>query len=214
MTTRLLQKHLFKGTQEFEIVDDHVEIRIKAPLKKEETLTVMLTVLNPEPMIRRSSLEFNSRVNGEALISLFMENPNAEAFNAFVSTLKQRATDEYNAFAGLKPSGQSDGGAFAANVHEEPPEFNDSDGPEISELMSNVHIDRLDEAIGMLEQYLDSGDIKEFLDALQGLRAEPQSEARMQQLISAFHNLGPTQGAVLTYAPYISILLADDPFKR
>lgn len=213
MTTRLLQKHLFKGTREFEIIDDHVEVRIKAPLKKEETLTVMLTVLNPEPMIRRSSLDFNSRVNGEALISLFMENPNAEEFNAFVSTLKQKATDEYNAFAGLKPSGQG-GGAFAANVHEEPPEFDDAGGPELSELMSNVHIDRLDETIGMLEQYMNSSDIEALLDALKGLRAEPESEARMQQLISVFHDLGPTQGAVLTYAPYISILLADDPFKH
>jgi len=213
MTTRLLQKHLFKGIQEFEIIDDHVEVRIKTPLKKEETLTVMLTVLNPEPMIRRSSLDFNSRVNGEALISLFMENPNAEEFNAFVSTLKQKATDEYNAFAGLKASGQG-GGAFAANVHEEPPEFDDAQEPQISQLMSNVHIDRLDETINMLEEYMNSSDIEALLDALKGLRAEPESEARMQQLIRVFHDLGPTQGAVLTYAPYISILLADDPFKH
>ena len=212
MTTRLLQKHLFKGTQEFEIVDDHVEVRIKAPLKKEETLTVMLTVLNPEPMIRRSSLDFNSRVNGEALISLFMENPNAEEFNAFVTTLKQRAEDEYSAFAGLKTTGQS-GGAFAANVHEEPPEFDDS-GVEVSQLMSNVHIDRLDETIQMLQQYMNADDIGDLLEALKGLREEPQNESKMQQLITAFHDLGPTQGAVLTYAPYISILLADDPFKN
>ncbi|NNJ93019.1 MAG: hypothetical protein HKP55_15190 [Gammaproteobacteria bacterium] len=212
MTTRLLQKHLFKGTQEFKIVDDHIEVRIKAPFKKEETLTVMLSVLNSEPMIRRSSLDFNSRVNGEALISLFMENPNAKEFNAFVSTLKQMASDEYNTFTGLRPSAQS--GAFAANVHEEPPEFDDSEQVEINQLMSNVHIDRLDEAIDMLEEYMNSADIEEFLNAVKGLRAEPESEQRMQQLVNAFHGLGPTQGAVLTYAPYISILLADDPFKR
>lgn len=211
MTAKLIQKHLFKGTREFEIVDDHVEVRIKTPLKKQETLTVMLTVLNPEPMIRRSSLDFNSRVNGEALISLFMENPNVEEFNAFVSTLKQRAEDEYSAFAGLKSAGQ--GGALMANVHEEPPEFDDSE-VEISQLMSNVHIDRLDETIEMLEKYLDAGDIGELLEALKGLRAEPQSETRMKQLISVFHDLGARQGAVLTYAPYISILLADDPFKN
>ena len=109
MTTTLVQKHLFKGLQEFKIINDHVDIRIKSPLKKEETLTVMLTVLNPEPMIRRSSLDFNSRVNGEALISMFMENPNTEEFNAFVSTLKQRAEEEYTAFAGLKSAGQQSG---------------------------------------------------------------------------------------------------------
>mgnify|MGYP001550140873 CR=1 FL=1 len=67
METKLLQKHIFKGTQEFEIVDDVVNVRMKPRLRKEETLTVMLTVLNPEPLINKSLLEFTSRVNNEPL---------------------------------------------------------------------------------------------------------------------------------------------------
>ena len=56
MEIKLLQKHLLKGTQEFEIIDDVVNVRIKTPFKKEESLTVMLTVLNPEPLINKSCL--------------------------------------------------------------------------------------------------------------------------------------------------------------
>lgn len=72
MSTKLTQKHLFKATHEFEIVDDQINICIKSIFKKDkqETLTVTLAVLNPEPVITRSHLEFVSRVNGEALISL------------------------------------------------------------------------------------------------------------------------------------------------
>ena len=72
MTTKLIQKHLLKGTQEFEIIDDTVVVRSKPPLKKEESLTVMLTVLNTEPVISKSLLEFTSRVNNEPLLSLFL----------------------------------------------------------------------------------------------------------------------------------------------
>ena len=75
MATKLVQKHLIKGTQEFEIVGDTVNIHIKSPFRKEETLTVMLAVLNVEPVISQSRLEFVSRVNNEALISLYLAKP-------------------------------------------------------------------------------------------------------------------------------------------
>ncbi|MCF7997317.1 MAG: hypothetical protein K9L88_21195, partial [Chromatiaceae bacterium] len=61
MLTRLIQKHLFLVTQELDIVGDEVRVCIKSPWS-EEKLTVMLTVLNPEPVIKKSRLEFTSRV--------------------------------------------------------------------------------------------------------------------------------------------------------
>ncbi len=64
----------------------------------------------------------------------------------------------------------------------------------------------------MLNQHLDAEEIKPLLAALEALREDPQNETRFDQLIKAFDDIGPRQGAVLTYAPYISVLLSDDPF--
>jgi hypothetical protein len=64
----------------------------------------------------------------------------------------------------------------------------------------------------MLNQYLDAEDIKPLLTALEALKEEPENETCFGQLVAEFDNLGPQQGAVLTYAPYINMLLTDDPF--
>ena len=97
---KLIQKHLLKGTQEFELRDDEVRVRIKTPFKEKE-LSVPLAILNPEPVINKGQLDFHSRVKCGPLLSLYIDNPNAEEFNTFVDKLKERALKEYNAFAGI-----------------------------------------------------------------------------------------------------------------
>lgn len=211
MTNKLVQKHLFKGTQEFEIVDDTVNVRIKSPFNKEETLTVMLTVLNPEPVINKSVLEFTSRVNNEPLLSLFLAKPNPEAFNAFVNLLKQRAQDEFNAFAGLKSVRPSE---LGDNVYEEPPEFDTPDMKRAATTKKHITAEGIENAITMLSQYVGKDQIGPFLSALQALQADPLNESLLAQMIDEFEALGPKQGAVLTYAPYIGLLLSDDPFSK
>jgi len=91
MRTKLKQKQLLKGTTEYEIVDDHVDVRVKSKIKRDndEILTVTLAVLNSEPVITRSHLEFVSRVNGESLLSLVLSKPNVKEFNEFVTTLRR-----------------------------------------------------------------------------------------------------------------------------
>lgn len=212
MTTKLVQKHLLKGSREFEIIDDRVELRIKAPLKAMESLTVMLTVLNPEPVISRSELNFVSRVNGEALLSLYLGKPNTDEFNAFVNELKQKALQEYNAFAGLKQVAPS--AAMDANVYDEPPEFEEAnDSERIAKITKKVNRARVEEAIQMLKAHLDFTDETPLLASLLALHAEPTNETHLINVINAFNELGPQQGAVLTYAPYVGILLYDDPFS-
>ncbi len=204
---KLTQKSLFKGTREFEIVDDHVRLRSKAPFKDEETITVMLTVINPEPVITSSSLNFTSRVNGETLLSLYLGKPNAQAFNAFVAALKQKALDEYQAFAGLKSVSPSQG--LGANVFDEPPAFDDPHMDQPVMVRKDLDPERIEEALQMLRQYLNSEETAEFMAALEALQSDPKSEVLQIQVINAFNGLGPAQGAVLTYAPYIGILMSD-----
>jgi hypothetical protein len=62
----------------------------------------------------------------------------------------------------------------------------------------------------MLDQYMDAEEINPFLSALEALKEEPESESCLGLLVEEFDNLGPRQGAVLTYAPYVNILLTDD----
>jgi hypothetical protein len=97
---KLIQKHLLKGTQEFELLDDEVLVRIKSPFK-EKNISVPLAILNPEPVINGSNLDFHSRVKCGPLLSLYLDKPNKQEFEAFVNALKEKALKEYNAFAGL-----------------------------------------------------------------------------------------------------------------
>ena len=79
-------------------------------------------------------------------------------------------------------------------------------------MVKPVSVESIDSSIQMLEQYLDAEEIRPLLTALEALKAEPENESLFAQLVTAFDDLGPRQGAVLTYAPYIGILLSDDPF--
>ena len=210
MANKLVQKSLLRGTREFEIVDDSVNVRIKTPFNKEENLTVMLTVLNPEPVISKSLLAFTSRVNNEPLLSLHLAKPNPEEFNAFVNLLKQKAHDEFNAFAGLKSSTPP---GLNGNVYEEPPEFDEPDGKRTISKARHITAESIENAIHMLSEHVGNEQIGAFLSALEALQADPQNEALLSQMIDEFEALGPSQGAVLTYAPYIGLLLSDDPFS-
>ena len=206
---KLVQKQFLKGSREFEIVDDAINVRIRTPFK-EEKITVALIVLNPEPVVNKPFLEFHSRVKCGPLLSLLLDKPNAGEFNAFVDELKRRAREEYNAFAGLKSGSKPEG--LAGNSYEEPPNFDESGKSRKGKSDMPVRAARVDEAIQMLNQHLDAEEIKPLLTALEALKEDPQNESCFDQLIKAFDDLGPRQGAVLTYAPYVSVLLSDDPF--
>lgn len=206
---KLIQKQFLKGSSEFEITDDVVEIRMKT-LFKEEKLTIMLSMLDPDPVVNKPFLEFHSRVKCGPLLSLLLDQPNSEAFDAFVTQLIIRARDEYNAFAGLKTGSQSE--RLAGNVYTEPPEFDEPGKSSTTKKRKSVNVADIDSAIQMLEQYLDAEEVKSLLSALKALKVEPENESHFSQLVDAFDGLGPQQGAVLTYAPYVGILMSDDPF--
>ncbi len=203
---KLVQKQFLKGRREFEIVDDAINVRIKT-LFKEEKISVVLTVLNPDPVVKGPFLEFHSRVQSGPTLSLLLDKPSTEKFNIFINELKRRAREEFNAFAGLKTGVKLE--KLAGNVYEEPPEF---DVPAKKITGKLVSVENVVIAIQMLNQYMDAEEIKPLLSALEALKEEPENESCLGMLVEAFDNLGPRQGAVLTYAPYVNILLTDDPF--
>ncbi len=211
MTTTLVQRRLL-AVQELEIGDDSVQVRIKAPFREEERLSVFLTVLSPEPVITPSRLEFNSRVNGEPLLSLYPGKPNPREFNAFVATLKERAQAAYDAFTGMRSAPEAE--TPPGNLADAPADLDDGEDLGTTKVRGEVDVDALDTSIRMLRTYLEGEHIAPLLSALEALRADPGNEARRARLGEVFAALGPAQGAVLTYAPYIIVLLSDDPFGR
>ena len=206
---KLVQKNFLKDTREFEIADDVVNVRIKS-LFKEEKVTVVLAMLNPEAVVNKPFLDFHSRVKCGPLLSLMINKPNAKEYDAFVSELKQRVRQEYNAFAGLKAGSVPEG--LNGNVYEAPPEFEEPGKNRIEKNVNPVRVNDVNQAIQMLNQYLGKEEIKPLLNALEALKKDPENESYFDQLAKAFDDLGPQQGAVLTYAPYVGILLSDDPF--
>ncbi len=211
MSTKLIQKQLFKGSQEFELVDDAVNVRIKTRFK-EESFNVILSILDPEYIINGSKLEFHSRVNGSILLSFHLNKPNEMAFNAFIAFLKQRAESEYDAFIGVKQASASK--VLNGNVSEEPPEFEDSEQEHLKNLAENYNAKMIDESIQMLEQYVGGDEIEPLIEALKVFNDDPWNESNQKQLLSSFHQLGAAQGAVLTYAPYLITLMSNNPFQH
>ncbi len=210
MSTKLIQKHLLKQS-EYEIVGEQVDIRVLSRVSNEvtESLSVTLAVLNPEPIITRTQLQFVSRVNGEPLISLALSRPNVTEFNEFVNTLKLKAQEEYNAISGIRLSVNAE--SQAGNSYEEPPEFSEHTHQDIIKTKT-VNIEGLDNAINMLRTYIDNDEIQPLLLSLEALKQAPHDKSRLADVANVFNNLGSNQGAVLTYAPYISIMLSDDRF--
>ena len=213
MRKKITQKHFFKGAVEYEIIDDHVSVRGKPKFSKndDEILTVTLAVLNPEPVIMKSHLEFVSRVNGEPLLSLALSKPNVNDFNEFVNTLKQRAQEEYDAISGVSVVAKSN--LPSGNSDEAPPEFDEVTPADISK-DKKVNVEGVENAIKMLQTYVDNEEVQPLIDALNALKHAPENHAKLVEVATVFNQLGPSQGAVLTYAPYVTIMLSDDPFGQ
>lgn len=102
MTHKLIQKHILYGKREFELHDDFIKIKVNSLLDENKDFEVELAMINPEPIISKSRLEFHSRVKCRPLISLYLNKPNKKEFNEFVEAVIAKAKKEFNAFAGLK----------------------------------------------------------------------------------------------------------------
>ena len=208
---KLVQKSLLEGTREYEIIDDDtLSVRIKR-LLKEEKLTVSLSMLNPEPVLNGSELEFYSDYKGRPILSLILNKPNAAEFDTFIDTLKKKIIGEDDILTSVDDDSQDTkvSEALARNVYEEPPLFfeDSADRRDITSVLP-VNAERLSDDISMLKTYLEEEDIRPLIDSLETLKAGPDNEAAYQKMLDAYDVLGIKQGAVLTYAPYLKVLLS------
>jgi len=178
MTAKIIQKDTQRGSREFELVDDSIEYRISSPFG-EENLSVVLSVLSPEPVVDGDMMYFVSEVNREALIKMFIDLPDAKTFAEFVRTVQLRIREE-------------DFGNLAADNRK-----------------SAITQEQIDTTIRMLETHLDAASIDELLTTLRSLSDAPDDHAQLNRVVDAFNNLGAQQGAVLTYASFFTTLLSN-----
>ena len=167
-------------------------------------------MLEPEPVINKPYVEFYSRAEAWPLLSLFMDKPNTDELNAFVVALQQRVLEASSGFSDFDVDSQPAGNA--GNVFAELPEFEESDQKRVNYNGKSIDSVKIENAIQMLERYVADEEVRPLLSAMKALKEEPQNESCMEQVVSAFNDLGIVQGAVLTYAPYVSVLLMDDPY--
>lgn len=177
MTNKIVQVHPENGTREFELIEDAIEYRIKTQFSDEE-LSVVLSVLDPEPVVDGAMMYFLSEVNREALVKLFVDLPDKETFKNFVGTVQQRIIEE------------DFGKLNAANRK------------------SEITSEQVDTTIRMLETNLDSANIKDLLSALGQLSEAPQKREYLENVVDVFNSLGVHQGSVLTYAPFFNTLIS------
>ncbi len=104
MSHKLVQKHILYGSREFELRDNFIKVKVNSLLDENKDFKVELAMINPEPIISKSRLEFHSRVKCRPLLSFYINKPNAKEFNAFVDAIKEKAKKEFNSFAGIKTS--------------------------------------------------------------------------------------------------------------
>lgn len=159
------------------MVNDAIEYCISSPFGDEE-LTVVLSVLSPEPVVDGEMLHFLSQVNREALVKLFVDLPSAELFAEFVNTLKLRINEE--AFGELNADNRK----------------------------SAITKEQVDTTIRMLETNMDPASIDELLTTLRALSETPDNNNQLKQVVEAFNGLGFQQGAVLSYTSFFNTLLS------
>lgn len=83
----------------------------------------------------------------------------------------------------------------------------------MTNITHNIDVAKISISIELLKKYVQDSSIEPLLSALEKLKQEPDSEAHFEQLSKEFNALGIIQGAVLTYAPYLSVLLSNDLFR-
>ena len=79
---------------------------------------------------------------------------------------------------------------------------------------SNVDPAKINASIEALKQFVKDASIEPLISLLEALKEDPNNESLLLQLSDTFKTLGIIQGAVLTYAPYISLLLSYDLFEN
>ena len=78
----------------------------------------------------------------------------------------------------------------------------------------NIDPVKIDDSIQLLKKYIDESSITQVISILEELKQNPNDTSLLAQFSDALNNIGVIKGAVLTYTPYLILLLSDDHFAN
>jgi len=84
----------------------------------------------------------------------------------------------------------------------------------MTKLIENVEVGKINASIEGLKAFVQDESIDPLISILEALKGDPNNESLLLELSDTFKALGIIQGAVITYAPYISLLLSYDLFEN
>lgn len=84
----------------------------------------------------------------------------------------------------------------------------------MTKITGNVDVGKINASIEGLKAFVQDASIDPLISILEALKQDPNNESLLLQLSDTFKALGIIQGAVITYAPYISLLLSYDLFEN
>lgn len=84
----------------------------------------------------------------------------------------------------------------------------------MTKIIENVDAAKIGASIEALKKFVEDASIDPLLSILEALKQDPNNETLLLQLSDTFKGLDIIQGAVITYAPYISLLLSYDLFEN
>jgi hypothetical protein len=76
----------------------------------------------------------------------------------------------------------------------------------------SVDLNSLESSIRMLKLYVPGEEVAPLIEVMEAILNDPQNPSLHRRLSEVFSGLGIQQGAVLTYAPSVAIMLGDAPF--
>ena len=80
-------------------------------------------------------------------------------------------------------------------------------------IIRDINVKDIEESIVELRKYVQEESIDPLLSVLEALKQDPNNESLLVSLSETFMALGIVQGAVLTYAPYLSVILSNNLFE-
>ena len=80
----------------------------------------------------------------------------------------------------------------------------------MGDITNNIDAEKVDTSIKMINKYIEDSSITPFVAILEALKNDPGDTSLLVDLKDELNSLGFLQGAVLTYAPYIGVLLTGE----